>query len=386
MAGDKWATWPYIPRHAGAHQQSVGRRTAAQSARSDHRESSGMRLAVTRTRLTGTPLAAFAPMSALCALGAMTAVTWLAPSTAMAADTVAPPAASAASAAVTAVAAVAAVAASVPAEEPPIIGREGVTATLWFQTAVERRAATLAVFRAATARLAAARKATHETASLEQAAQGGFARKPPAIVLDVDETVVDNSPYEAWRIRAGKPYDSASWAAWVASAQATAIPGAPEFIARARTLGFRVVFITNRTCPADGPFGPDGLHAACPQKAQTLVNLERVLGRAVAPGDLMLRGDRAEWADSDKSARRLAVARTHRVAMLVGDDLNDFVPRAKYVQQEHAKRWGLTWVPIPNPTYGSWGDALTLPQRYEALKPWSGPAAAEPARPAPAPQ
>ncbi|WP_431053271.1 5'-nucleotidase, lipoprotein e(P4) family [Roseateles sp. L2-2] len=261
------------------------------------------------------------------------------------------------------------------ADALPIEGREGVTSTLWFQTAVERRAATLAVYRAATARLPSARQATRETASLEQAAQGGFARKPPAIVLDVDETVVDNSPYEAWRIRAGKPYDSASWAAWVASAQATAIPGAPEFIARARTLGFRVVFITNRTCPAGGPFGPDGLHAACPQKAQTLANLERVLGRAVAPGDLMLRGDRADWAESDKSARRLAVARTHRIAMLVGDDLNDFVPRAKYDEASQAKRWGLSWVPIPNPTYGSWGDSLTLPQRYDALKPWSGPTA-----------
>ncbi|WP_067273399.1 5'-nucleotidase, lipoprotein e(P4) family [Mitsuaria sp. 7] len=272
---------------------------------------------------------------------------------------------------------VAPAASAASAVEPPIIGREGVTATLWFQTAVERQAATLAVYRAATARLPAARKATRETASLEQAEQGGFARKPPAIVLDVDETVVDNSPYEAWRILAGKPYDSTSWAAWVASAQATAIPGAPEFIARARALGFRVVFVTNRTCPANGPYGADGVHVSCPQKAQTLANLERVLGRAVAPDDLMLRGDRADWAESDKSARRLAVARTHRIAMLVGDDLNDFVPRAKYVPQDHATRWGLTWVPIPNPTYGSWGDSLTLPQRYDALKPWSGPAAVE---------
>jgi acid phosphatase len=274
-----------------------------------------------------------------------------------------------------------------PADALPTVGREGVTATLWFQTAVERQAATLAVYRAATARLPASRKAVQETASLEQAEQGGFTRKPPAIVLDVDETVVDNSPYEAWRIRAGKPYDSASWAAWVASAQATAIPGAPGFIARAHALGFRVVFVTNRNCPADGPFGPDGRHAACPQKAQTLANLEQVLGRAVSPDDLMLRGDRAEWSDSDKSARRLAVARTHRIAMLVGDDLNDFVPRAKYAEQQHAKRWGLTWVPIPNPTYGSWGDSLTLPQRYEALKPWSGPSVVtEPAHSASAPQ
>lgn len=265
----------------------------------------------------------------------------------------------------------------------PIEAREGLTATLWFQTAVERQAATLAVYRAATARLPAARKATNETASLEQAAQGGFSRKPPAIVLDVDETVLDNSPYEAWRIQAGKPYDSASWAAWVASAQATTIPGAPAFIARAHALGYRVVFITNRNCPANGPYGADGVHTACPQKVQTLANLAQVLGHPVASEDLMLRGDRAEWSESDKSARRLAVARTHRIAMLVGDDLNDFLPRASYVEQEHAKRWGLSWVPIPNPTYGSWGDALTLPQRYEALKPWSGPGGAASAPVAP---
>ena len=94
---------------------------------------------------------------------------------------------------------------------------------------------------------------------------------------------------------------------------------------------------------------------------------------------MALRGERAEWAASDKTPRREAVARTHRIAMLVGDDLNDFVPRARYVEQDHAARWGTTWVPIPNPTYGSWGDALSLTQRYAALKPWAGPAAAEPA-------
>ena len=315
-----------------------------------------MRLATIRLRLTRTTLVAIAAVSPMTAMVSMAQVAPAAPA-----------------------------AQAVAAEEPPIIGREGVTATLWFQTAVERRAATLAVYRAATARLPAARKATRETASLEQAEQGGFARKPPAIVLDVDETVVDNSPYEAWRIRAGKPYGSASWAAWVASAQATAIPGAPEFIAQAHRLGFRVVFITNRTCPLQGSYGPDGFHVACPQKAQTLANLERVLGRAVAPEDLMLRRDRIEWSDSDKSARRYAVARTHRIAMLVGDDLNDFVPRKNYDEQVHAKRWGLSWVPIPNPTYGSWGDALTLPQRYEALKPWSGPVVAEPVSAASAP-
>lgn len=268
---------------------------------------------------------------------------------------------------------------SSPAGAQQVMARENLNATLWFQTAVERQAATLAVYRAATARLGAARRATRETASLEQAALGGFSRKPPAIVLDVDETVLDNSPYEAWQIRDGRRYEESTWAAWVASAQAAAIPGAPEFIARARANGFRVVFITNRRCPADGPFGPDGFHAACPQKAQTIANLSRVLGHAVAPADVMLRGERAEWGASDKTPRREAVARTHRIAMLVGDDLNDFVPRARYVEQAHAVRWGTTWVPIPNPTYGSWGDALSLTQRYAALKPWSGPAVVEPA-------
>ena len=282
-------------------------------------------------------------------------------------------------AALTGLACLTGLAVSPAAVAQPVMARENLNATLWFQTAVERQAATLAVYRAATARLGAARRATRETASLEQAAQGGFSRKPPAIVLDVDETVLDNSPYEAWQIRDGRSYEESTMAAWVASAQAAAIPGAPEFIARARATGFRVVFITNRRCPADGPFGPDGLHAACPQKAQTIANLSRVLGHAVAPADVMLRGERAEWAASDKTPRREAVARTHRIAMLVGDDLNDFAPRARYVEPDHAARWGTTWVPIPNPTYGSWGDALSLTQRYAALKPWAGPAAAEPA-------
>lgn len=264
---------------------------------------------------------------------------------------------------------------------PPVEGRQNLNATLWFQTAVERQAVTLAVYRSARDRLPAARRAVRQTASVEQAEAGDFARKPPAIVMDVDETVLDNSAFEAWQVRAGKSYEESAWAAWVSARRATAIPGAAAFIAKAHALGYRVVFITNRNCPAPDaaaaqtpqPQSQSRPQPRCPQKEDTLENLKSALGVTVAADDVMLRGERPEWSTSDKSARRLAVARTHRIAMLFGDDLNDFVPRAAYAPETQASRWGTQWFAIPNPMYGSWGDALGLAKRYDGLQPWEGP-------------
>ncbi|WP_158218919.1 HAD family acid phosphatase [Roseateles aquatilis] len=270
----------------------------------------------------------------------------------------------------------AALAVSTASLAQPVESRENLNATLWYQKAVERSAVTLVVYRDATAKLVAARHATSQTASLEQARQGHFSRKPPAIVLDIDETVLDNSAYNAGLVADGESYTGPTWEAWIAARRAVAIPGVKAMIAKARALRYRVVFITNRACPAPATYGADGRHTHCPQKTATLDNLEAALGYRPDDADLMLRGERQDWDTSDKSARRLAVATTHRIAMLFGDDLNDFVLPAAYDPDQHGTRWGTTWFAIPNPMYGSWGDALSLQQRYDGLKPWRDPATA----------
>ena len=82
------------------------------------------------------------------------------------------------------------------------------------------------------------------TAALEQA--GDFGSKPPAVILDIDETVLDNSESEERSIRAGVAYSEALWAEWCNQRKATPIPGALEFTKAAAAKGVTVFYVTNR--------------------------------------------------------------------------------------------------------------------------------------------
>lgn len=184
----------------------------------------------------------------------------------------------------------------------------------------------------------------------------------PAIILDVDETVLDNSPFQV--LLGDKPFNRPDWDAWVARAEADAVPGVVEFLNRARAAGVAVFLVTNRDC-----FRRPGSSDPCPQEADTLDNLRRVGVRA-EPEELMLSNERPGWTD-EKSVRRDYVAREHRVIMLFGDDLGDFLDcvRARVIApceqpataadrlrmvREHGDYWGKGWFVLPNPMYGSW--------------------------------
>ncbi|MBI1196932.1 MAG: hypothetical protein GC203_03640 [Phenylobacterium sp.] len=82
-------------------------------------------------------------------------------------------------------------------------------------------------------------------ALLQRLAEGTFRR--PAVVMDLDETVLDNSPYQAWLIASGSNFHDSSWDAWCAAAQAEAVPGAVEFVRFAQAQDVEVLFITSRT-------------------------------------------------------------------------------------------------------------------------------------------
>lgn len=220
-------------------------------------------------------------------------------------------------------------------------------ATLWVQTAAEYEAATIQAFHAAERGLPAALADSSWTAALEQ--EPPFAALPPAIVVDVDETVLDNSPYEARIVLAGSAFDPVTWEAWVEEARARPIPGALAFARAADSLGVILFYVTNRD------------HALEPATKRNL----RAAGFPLADGrDVVLtRGERPEWT-SDKSSRRAHVAETHRVLLVIGDDLNDFVAarttleRRQELLERHRERWGRAWIVLPNPLYGSWEAAL----------------------------
>ncbi|MFV3077543.1 5'-nucleotidase, lipoprotein e(P4) family [Niveispirillum fermenti] len=242
-----------------------------------------------------------------------------------------------------------------PADDPRL------NATLYMQQAEELRRLSRQAFALATIRLPAALRQPG-SAALEQA--DGGAGKPPAVIFDVDETVLDNSPHQARAILGGvRHFDLGLWDEWLSERAATPMPGAVDFVKELRRNNVRVVYITNRECrPRPASPGQD-----CPQHADTIANLNAVGLGPVAPEDLMLKGQ-GGW-PSDKAPRRIKVAETHRIIMSLGDQFSDMMSvtrrddstaRAR-IAADHEALWDTRWVVIPNPTYGQWLDVLPAP-------------------------
>jgi len=243
-------------------------------------------------------------------------------------------------------------------------------ATLWVRNSSEYRASIETVYRAALESLKRGLADPRWTAEPTQA--GGLSGLPPAVVMDLDETVLDNSEAEVQLLLQGTCFEAfpASWDAWVAERHAPAVPGAVEFVQAARALrdpvgrAVRVFFITNREC-GRRPGNDD----PCPQKADTAANLA-ALGLATADDELLVRGERPDWG-GEKLSRRALVAAANRIVLNVGDDLADFLPdvrRQGVAERDRARcarddYWGTRWFLLPNPIYGSWlvanGDDLT---------------------------
>ncbi len=247
------------------------------------------------------------------------------------------------------------------------LGREQLHATLWMQRAPEYRAMAEQVYRLAAEKIAAPAPGS---AALEQAETpaDALARLPAAVVLDLDETVLDNSVYQARLLRDRANYSSKSWGEWVRAGEAEAVPGAPEFIATARRLGLAVFFISNRDCTIPAATPDD----QCPAKTATLRNLVALgIDPAPDPEHLLLRNERPEWNVGNKTARRAFIAKSYRIIALLGDDLGDFADPRVYVgdRERLEPRFGATWFLLPNAMYGSWTNGFdTLEEKYAALR------------------
>jgi acid phosphatase len=243
----------------------------------------------------------------------------------------------------------------------------GERATLWVRHAAEFRAASETIYRGAQAALA--RGLADAAWSAEPAQSGDLSALPPAVVMDIDDTVLDNAAPQARMILADTcPGEfPALWDAWLAERAAPAVPGAAGFIRAARAMTdaegrpVRVFFITNRECRPRA-----GSDADCPQHEDTLANLRALgLDAPTLADDLMLKGEQPDW-PSEKLSRRLAVAAGHRIVLNVGDDFGDFLPdvrRQDVAARERARCahhgfWGERWFVVPNPMYGSWQAAL----------------------------
>lgn len=247
------------------------------------------------------------------------------------------------------------------AQAPP--AHQNLHATLWVQTSVEYQAVTRQSYAQATARLGSLLKAREQTAApVDQT--GDFKNLPPAVILDVDETVLDNSPYQARLIADGGSFDPATWGQWVQQELATAVPGAVEFTQAAAAMGVTVFYVTNRTSDLE---------------LATRNNL-KALGFPIDEkiDTVLTKGEQDDWA-SAKGTRRAFIARQHRIVMMVGDNLGDFVDGYKVsiserqaIMDKNQAMWGDRWIMLPNPTYGSWESALctgsSSPEDCDRLK------------------
>lgn len=245
-----------------------------------------------------------------------------------------------------------------PAEAKPTGADDNLNAVLWMQRSVEYRASTETLYRAAADKLDAALKQPNWDALVPEERGNPAKGLKPAVVMDVDETVLDNSPYQARLVRDGKEYDEVTWDAWVAEKKAKPVPGVVDFAKAAQAKGVTIVYLSNR---------------AVHLKEATLANL-RSAGLPVADDSVFLGlgtvVEGCEQNGSEKNCRRLLAGKQYRVLMQFGDQLGDFVqvvantPQGRDDLLEQYHDWfGERWWMLPNPSYGSW-EAMTFNNDY----------------------
>ena len=216
-------------------------------------------------------------------------------------------------------------------ESPP---NRGLDANLYLQTSAEYRACCLQAYNLAADRLKANLATRGENAN------------PPAVVFDLDETVLDNGGFQTRQLRSGRAYDQKFWDEWEEKdgGQVGLVPGAKEFIGKLVTGKVHPVYITNR----NEKF-----------RDKTRDVLKR-LEIAVPDEQLHLSSE-----TSDKTKRRAAVVEKFDVLLWVGDNLRDFDEAFKYDKakgpdgrkqavDERKERFGSDWIILPNPAYGEW--------------------------------
>ena len=234
-----------------------------------------------------------------------------------------------------------------------IAADDNLNAVLWVQRSAEYRASTESVYRAAADKLDAALRQADWDALVPEERATAAAGLPPAVVMDIDETVLDNSPYQARLVREGKEYDEVTWDSWVREEKAQPVPGVVDFARAAQARGITLIYISNR---AEHLIGP------------TLANL-RAVGLPVKDDSVFLGlgtfvAD-CEQEGSEKLCRRQLAGRNYRVLMQFGDQLGDFAqilantPEGRAELQTRYRGWfGERWWMLPNPTYGSWEPAV----------------------------
>ena len=237
----------------------------------------------------------------------------------------------------------------------------GLDSNLFVQTSAEYRACCYQAFRQASGALD----------------EGIRARKPgdrpPAVVLDLDETVFDNAGFQAMLVRSGLTYDRRLWRDWQRNlaGRLALVPGARDFIRRAKAAGVAVAYVGNTRDEHR-----EGVKAA-------LAGFEI----PVEADDLLLLRVEGVPDPDDKTARRASVTSRYDVLVLVGDNLRDFddafafkpapnlktppedldaaILARKRAVDDRRDEFGRRFILLPNPVYGEWMKPLNRGEHDE---------------------
>jgi len=169
---------------------------------------------------------------------------------------------------------------------------------------------------------------------------------PPAVVLDIDETVLDNSPFNVNMLREGFTYSEEKWTKWCERREATPLPGAMEFLNLADSLGIEIFYLSNRA---------ESLLKA------TIDNLVSYGFPSADSNHLLLKSN-----TSSKDVRRTEIANKFDIVLLLGDNLGDFAGVFDDRKEDFGKTYvraysgdfGSKFILFPNPVYGTWERAI----------------------------
>lgn len=285
---------------------------------------------------------------------------------------------------------------------PPAVVSPDQFATAWQQTSAEYKALCLQTYRSAYYSMEDLVRAgafeydgTRLVArSLVRNASGKLTweQRPVAVVLDLDETVIDNSGYQAWLIQQNQKFSPESWSAWMrfqgqTPAAQRAVPGSAEFIKEIDDLGITAVYVTNRDesgradtvklleaygVPMEGIQERLMLQGDRKVDEETAKKLAAAFG--AAPGSAQ--AQRLLANASDKEVRRVELQTKYHVVGWFGDNLYDFpvyvgsgnTTGAQMLDARdqsvvhNLRHWGSDWFVLPNPMYGSWNSSKTIPK------------------------
>jgi 5'-nucleotidase (lipoprotein e(P4) family) len=179
--------------------------------------------------------------------------------------------------------------------------------------------------------------------------------KPTAIVTDVDETVLDNSPYTVHQALKGQVYSDSSWMEWTAKMECDTVPGSLSFLQYAASRGVQVFYVTNRLEAERNP---------------TLANLQKWNFPNAKTGHLLMKTK-----TSGKDERRASVAARYTILLFMGDNLGDFsgifdhqpYQKRDSLVKANAVNFGQRFIVLPNAMYGEWQGAL-LEYNYRLSK------------------